>query len=536
VPNLERPRVEYLTPEDLVRDVIRGFVRIPRFQRGFKWEAGDVVKLFDSLLRGYPIGNLVLWNRPAPAQRLHVGPLVVDAAETDSARWVVDGQQRIVSLVGALTSAHEAADHRFRVHLDLDDGEFHTVGPRQQPPASWVPVSILLDTATLRRWMRDNAEWLADDQLALVDQAAEAIREFQIPAYVVTSDNEATLLEIFTRMNMTGKRLTRSEVFQALRSGTSGDEPADLHDVGRVPAELGFGSLDGGLTLRCVLAFRGGDAFSWDLHGGVVPGVYMPETFRGVADALREAVGFLRDTAGIPHVRLLPYSYVLPVLVRFVRLHGRPDGRAATLLRRWVWRGAVANTRARGIGDTDFHDQVSAQVSAVGAADPLTAAVRLLARVQTSSDFDPDLEKIRFDHPITKINVLGLLSVGPRDPASGEIVDAARLLEHERSPLQPILPDESHTRARSIANRVVMESGPSFSFPFRALVSATPEVAASHLVDAQAQRALAEKRFDDFLERRAEAAAKAIRTHVDNMAEWGARDGRAVSDILRTVA
>src|SRR5215468_6350492 len=123
MPSLERPRVDYRTPEDLVREVRRGLVRIPHFQRGFKWEAGDIVKLFDSILRGFPIGNLLLWRRPAPAQTIHVGPLIVETPELGSALWVVDGQQRITSLVGALTAAHTAADLRFRVHLDLDTGE-----------------------------------------------------------------------------------------------------------------------------------------------------------------------------------------------------------------------------------------------------------------------------------------------------------------------------------------------------------------------------------------------------------------------------
>lgn len=53
--SLERPRVEYRTPEDLVREVGRGDVRIPHFQRSFRWEAADIVRLFDSILQGFPV-------------------------------------------------------------------------------------------------------------------------------------------------------------------------------------------------------------------------------------------------------------------------------------------------------------------------------------------------------------------------------------------------------------------------------------------------------------------------------------------------
>jgi hypothetical protein len=50
-----------------------------------------VIALFDSIWRGFPIGNLLLWRRPAPAASVQVGPVSIDAPELDSALWVVDG-------------------------------------------------------------------------------------------------------------------------------------------------------------------------------------------------------------------------------------------------------------------------------------------------------------------------------------------------------------------------------------------------------------------------------------------------------------
>jgi hypothetical protein len=530
MPGLERPRVEYKTPEDLVRDVKRGLVRIPQFQRGFKWEAVDIVKLFDSLLQGFPIGNLLLWRRPAPAQRLQIGPLAVDAPQTASALWVVDGQQRITSLVGALTAAHEATDPRFRVHLDLAAGEFHTASLRQEPPRWWVPVSLLLDTATLLRWMRENSEWLTEEQLALADQAAKAIREYQIPTYVVSSDREDPLLEIFTRMNTTGKRLTKAEVFQALHAGTSGDEPTSLHTVGRVTAELGFGALDDRLALRCILAFRGGDVFRENFGQEFTSDDDSADTFREIAGTLREVVNFLRGGIGIPHVRLLPYSHVLPVLVRFVHIHGTPDGRAETLLRRWVWRGAVAGTRARGISVPDIRNQVAA----VDATNPVEAAQGLLRQVQPFPDFAPELDKIHFNHAMTKINTLGLLSADPRDPVDGAPIDITRLLDLG-SPLRSIVTDDGVPNAATIANRVVAAAGSPPSLA-QTLAWAEPEIAASHLIDPATQLLLATGQLAEFLAKRARACTVAIRMHVDQMAEWGARDGRSTTDILRSAA
>jgi uncharacterized protein with ParB-like and HNH nuclease domain len=73
--------VSYRTPVDLVADVLNGRIRIPPFQRGFKWESRDIIELFDSLVRGFPIGNLLLWLQPAKAAHLDVGPVHIDAPE-----------------------------------------------------------------------------------------------------------------------------------------------------------------------------------------------------------------------------------------------------------------------------------------------------------------------------------------------------------------------------------------------------------------------------------------------------------------------
>ncbi|SDY62168.1 DUF262 domain-containing protein [Halopenitus persicus] len=38
---------------------------LPAIQREFVWETSDIVDLFDSLLRDYPIGALLQWNLSA---------------------------------------------------------------------------------------------------------------------------------------------------------------------------------------------------------------------------------------------------------------------------------------------------------------------------------------------------------------------------------------------------------------------------------------------------------------------------------------
>ncbi|MEV6929723.1 hypothetical protein AB0M46_35255 [Dactylosporangium sp. NPDC051485] len=295
-----------------------------------------------------------------------------------------------------------------------------------------------------------------------------------------------------------------------------------------MPAELGFGALDDQLVLQCVLAYRGGDIFRTDFAGEFESAEDQTETFSALAANLRDVVAFLRDVAEIPHVRLLPYANVIPVLVRFVRLHGAPEGRAATLLRRWVWRGAVVGTRARGQSVADMRGQISA----VQRPNPVAAAGALLERVPAHTRFTAELDKVHFNQAMAKINALCLLSAEPRDPATGTPVDIARLLD-EGSPLRPIFDNSDLALVGTFANRVIAAPGPASTLRTE-LAKASPEVAESHLLDAKAQSLLAKPSPAAFLERRADTLTAAFERHVDRMAEWGARDGRSIADLMRT--
>jgi hypothetical protein len=527
---LDRPRIEYRTPVDLVAEVKRGFLRIPPFQRGFKWESTDVIALFDSLLRGFPIGNLLFWRRPAPETTLQIGPLRVAAPRLDSAFWVVDGQQRVTSLVGALAMAEEATDPRFRIYLDLDTSMFSALGLRQRPSLNLLPVSRLIDTTSLLAWMRENADWLTDAQIGRADAAAKAIREYQIPTYVVSSDDEEALRKIFDRLNSTGKPLSRAEVFHALHSGFAGDEPADLQSLGGVPAQLGFGRIDDRLALRCVLAYRGGDIFRDDFHREFSSDDDRRETFQQVTGALRTVVEFLQEETGIPHGRVLPYTHVIPVLIRFVRRHNEPEGRTRHLLRRWVWRDAVAGTLTRGTSVAAIRQALTA----ADHADAVTAAQSLLRILPAQHGFVADLDRVHLNHAAAKINLLGVLAARPVDLASGEPLDIGTAFDGG-NPVRDIIDDRAIADAKSFANRVV--TGANVSRPVRiALVECSPDIAATHLVDRRGQELLRAGDAAAFLRHRRETVSSAIGSHVDSMAEWGARDGRSVADMMRSAA
>ena len=534
-----RPSVSFHTPLELVDEARRGTIRVPPIQRRFKWRVEDVTTLFDSLLHGYPIGSLLLWRHPAPPAQMLIGPLQVDVPAVDSALWIIDGQQRITALVGALTHADTTTDERFAIHLDLARGIFRARRPDQPTPDLWLPVSRLTEPAALFAWLSQRPD-LTSAQWDLAHRAFYAVRDYRVPAYVVDGD-ERSVQEMFARLNTTGVALSRAEVFDALHAGFASAEDRSLSAVGAVAAELGFGSLSDELSLACVLAYKGEDPWT----GRLTAEPDWADTFRDIAFALRSAIEFLQADAGIPHRALLPFTEVLPVLVRFVRLYGPPAGRAARLLRRWVWRSAVAV-----MNEWDGRPRVRPFRTALGRLAPATqgevspneadsspeavaqvAAAQALLRVLPRSAKVVMETRPRPDRPAGRLTLLGMLAADPIDLGTGAPVDVRTIFDEGVS-LPTIRPGSV---AITVAN-VLISTAPSAQPVHTALAAAPAHVAASHLVDERAQEALRDEDWSRLFDRREDAITTQVRRHVDLMAEWGARDGPTVADLMRRVA
>src|SRR5262245_61779952 len=48
--------------DELARRILSGDILLPKFQRNFVWEKPQILKLLDSVARGYPIGSILLWQ------------------------------------------------------------------------------------------------------------------------------------------------------------------------------------------------------------------------------------------------------------------------------------------------------------------------------------------------------------------------------------------------------------------------------------------------------------------------------------------
>ena len=89
-----------LTVNQLIEKIDTGELGLPELQRPFIWKDSKVRDLFDSMMRGYPIGYLMLWECPALDKKKLIG---VDSHSYDSPKEVIiDGQQRLTSLYAVM--------------------------------------------------------------------------------------------------------------------------------------------------------------------------------------------------------------------------------------------------------------------------------------------------------------------------------------------------------------------------------------------------------------------------------------------------
>ena len=341
---LEQTQASSYAIHELIALVENGIIRIPHFQRGQRWGPGDVAKLFDSIYKGYPIGTLLLWKRPAPATEMilgnqRIGIIRIQAPARTDALWVVDGQQRITALATALLPMDGTIGTMRALYFDLDKERF---GWRPSSPRdAHLPVREAYKLPRVMAWLRERNldEPLQDRAFKLADR----LRNYRIPSYAVEAEVEgdmAPLREVFDRINTFGKRMNRAEVFQALTaSDTQGER--DLRQLTDDIAARGFGTVAENTLVLCVLSVRGPNVlrdFRAEFAGG---SSQLTKTIDHADTAINGAITFLRDDAGVPHFDLVPYQHLLVTLVRFFALHKNPTDWDLVLLRRWYWRAAL---------------------------------------------------------------------------------------------------------------------------------------------------------------------------------------------------
>lgn len=222
----EQPKPDSKKYSELINDIERGVIKIPKFQREFVWNIDMTAKLLDSILKGYPIGTFILWETDERMNNVkNIGGFrLPETPEGTKIQYVLDGQQRIASLFAAYKGAEiqktgekKVTDYKaIVVNLDKDinegDDQVITAGPTGGKHISLA--KVLKFTYSDGKKLEEEGEF-SGSEMSLIDKYSQTFKTYVFSTIVLRKEDIDSAIEVFTRINTSGKTLTLFEIMSA---------------------------------------------------------------------------------------------------------------------------------------------------------------------------------------------------------------------------------------------------------------------------------------------------------------------------------
>ena len=185
---------------NILKDVKSGKIGLPDLQRPFVWTNSKVRDLLDSMLRGYPIGYIMLWDSPAEDdKKSQIG--TNEKAFSAPKELVIDGQQRLTALLASLYG------------IEVRDKNF------QQRPIriAYDPINRAFKNADVStekdpRWVSSVSDVFESNRL---NNLSKFRRNF---VKAINASNEKMVADIFVRVNSQGQTLKQDDFIMTLLS------------------------------------------------------------------------------------------------------------------------------------------------------------------------------------------------------------------------------------------------------------------------------------------------------------------------------
>jgi uncharacterized protein with ParB-like and HNH nuclease domain len=254
------------TIEKIINKLNRNYF-LPAIQRPFVWKPEQVIRLFDSLMKVYPISSFLFWDlMPENKQQWEIYKFVEnfkygnthnELASTEGldVTLVLDGQQRLTSLMLGLRGSYTVKEKNKRtnnpdawikqhLYLDLlkdpnlDDDEagievsygfkFFSYHPNNSKDHFWIKVGRILEYNDESQFDEAKDEWsdsldgeVTRDQVRLFKRNLDRLyrmvwKDESISYFTEQSQNYDKVLDIFIRANDGGTKLSKSDLLLSM--------------------------------------------------------------------------------------------------------------------------------------------------------------------------------------------------------------------------------------------------------------------------------------------------------------------------------
>lgn len=348
--NFEQPKPDSKKYSDLISDIEKGIIKIPKFQREFVWGIDKTAKLLDSILKGYPIGTFILWKTDERINDIkNVGNLPIPPTpDGTKVEYVLDGQQRITSLFAAYRGAtiQKAGEKKVTdygdivVNIDVDinenDEQVITAEPTGEKSIS---LSTVLNFSFAKA--KELESQFNGEELELIDSYATAFRTYEFSTVVLRKEDIDSAIEVFTRINTGGQTLTLFEIMSAKTydEGQGFDMTVKWSDFIKELKDVKYEGISNSviLSLLSLVLSR-----TKECKRKTILNLDKQAIIDNWADgisALKESIDYFRTTYRIPVSQILPYDALLvPFAYFFYHKKDKPNGIQKKLLEEFFWR------------------------------------------------------------------------------------------------------------------------------------------------------------------------------------------------------
>lgn len=234
---------------NLLNEVIEGKIGLPDLQRPFVWSDTKVRDLFDSMMKGFPVGYVMLWASPED----YTNTKTIGNNEKQFKRpddLVIDGQQRLTSLLAAISGTKvkdkNFKERRIRISFDPLTREFQSWTNATEKDYQMIAdiadvfsAHDNLQTSAYRRNLykrmdegrqKKGEPILTDEERDVIEDNINLLlnlRNYTIPTLrILSKADEEDVAEIFRRVNSGGQNLNENNFIETLLAVYDND----IHD------------------------------------------------------------------------------------------------------------------------------------------------------------------------------------------------------------------------------------------------------------------------------------------------------------------
>lgn len=224
-----------LTVNQLIEKIDTGELGLPELQRPFIWKDAKVRDLFDSMMRGYPIGYLMLWECPTLEKKKSIG---VQKHSYDSPKEVIiDGQQRLTSLYAVMKKRQVINSNYVEKSIVISynplQEKFEVGYKATKNSPEWIyNISDVFTTSTykfitsyiqrLENYRKLNGGQITEDEQSKIENNINALANLKNHSLSVfdikANAEEEDVSEIFVRVNSGGISLKQNDFILTLLS------------------------------------------------------------------------------------------------------------------------------------------------------------------------------------------------------------------------------------------------------------------------------------------------------------------------------